>query len=178
MAAGSLYMTHYYYPGTEPMGNIMLLPEAEAFRLAAELAANHPETTSLYRFADFINYYPLRKAADAEVRRLFQALGGKPVLEHPYSFVLFESDYLKDWFGNGGTVRLPVTSIPEDQISFTYGDSCSNYQRRGAVDLIDRRTLLAEVAQFPGTLEDYAVHIQSTCRYIEVQVWSHIPEIL
>ena len=35
----------------------MNLPEEEAFRVAAELAASHPETTSFYRFADFRNYF-------------------------------------------------------------------------------------------------------------------------
>ena len=51
-----LYITHYYYPGTDPWKNIMLLPEDEAFRVAGELAATHPETTSFGRFADFGNY--------------------------------------------------------------------------------------------------------------------------
>ena len=29
-----LYITHYYYPGTDPWKNIMLLPEDGAFRVA------------------------------------------------------------------------------------------------------------------------------------------------
>ncbi len=27
-----LFITHYFYPGTDPWKNIMLLPEEEAFR--------------------------------------------------------------------------------------------------------------------------------------------------
>ena len=53
-----LYITHYYYPGTDPWKNIMLLPEDGAFRVAGKLAADHPEITSFGRFADFGNYYP------------------------------------------------------------------------------------------------------------------------
>ena len=34
----NLYITHYFYPGTDPWKNIMLLPEKEAFRKAEELA--------------------------------------------------------------------------------------------------------------------------------------------
>ena len=49
----NLYMTHYYYPGTDPWQNIMNLPEAEAFRVAEELAGAHPGTQSFGRFADF-----------------------------------------------------------------------------------------------------------------------------
>lgn len=47
-----LYIIHYYYPGTDPWKNIMDLPEKEAFRVAAELAAMHPDATSFGRFAD------------------------------------------------------------------------------------------------------------------------------
>ena len=41
-----LYIIHYYYPGTDPWKNIMNLPEKEAFRIAVELAAMHPDTAS------------------------------------------------------------------------------------------------------------------------------------
>ena len=71
-----LYITHYFYPGTDPWKNIMLLPEEEAFRKAEELANAHPDTTSFGRFADFVNYYPARKKADAFVREKFIQLGG------------------------------------------------------------------------------------------------------
>ena len=74
-----LYITHYFYPGTDPWKNIMLLPEEEAFRKAKELADAHPDTTSFGRFADFENYYPARKKADVFVREKFLKLGGKPV---------------------------------------------------------------------------------------------------
>ena len=69
-----LYITHYFYPGTDPWKNIMLLPEEEAFRKAKELADAHPDTTSFGRFADFENYYPARKKADAFVRERFISL--------------------------------------------------------------------------------------------------------
>ncbi len=34
-----LFITHYYYPGIDSWKNIMNLPEQEAFRIAAEIAA-------------------------------------------------------------------------------------------------------------------------------------------
>ncbi len=67
----SLYITHYYVKGTDPWKNIMLLPEKAAFQKAAELASAHKGMTSYGRFADFINYYPLRKAADKLLREQF-----------------------------------------------------------------------------------------------------------
>ena len=83
-----LFITHYYYPGTDPWKNIMLLPEEEAFRKAEELANTHQDITSFGRFADFANYYPVRKKADEFVREKFIELGGTPKLLHPYSFTL------------------------------------------------------------------------------------------
>ena len=93
-----LYITHYYYPGTDPWKNIMLLSEEEAFRVAGKLAKAHPNTASFGRFADFENYYPARKRADEFVRNEFVKMGGKPKLPHPYCFTLLECDYLREWF--------------------------------------------------------------------------------
>ena len=42
-----LCITHYYYPGTDPWKNIMLLSEDEAFLVAEKLAAAHPEITKI-----------------------------------------------------------------------------------------------------------------------------------
>ena len=42
-----LNIIHYYYPGTDPWKNIMALPEEEAFRIAAKLAAEHPFSFTL-----------------------------------------------------------------------------------------------------------------------------------
>ena len=169
-----LYLTHYYYPGTIPLGNLLLLPKNEAFSAAKALADAHPDTQIFFRFADFENYYALRMAADAYVREKFLALGGKPALAHPYSFVLFESDYLKEWFGAEYAVRIALDEIPEDQISFTLGDSCSRLDRFGEVVVWDKARLYADIEAFSGDLAAYAAHILDTCRYIEAQVWCEV----
>lgn len=53
----------------------MRLPKERAFQLAGKLAEEHPETAAFYRFADFENYYALRKAQDRELYERFLALG-------------------------------------------------------------------------------------------------------
>ena len=167
-------LTHYYYKDTEPLKNIMLLPEEEAFKKAAELAAEHPETKSFYRFADFVNYYPRRKAADEWLYNHFKALGGKPELKHPYSFVLFENAYLKEWFSNGESVKVLLSDIPEEQVSFTLGDSCAVYEREGDIALRTKKMLFEEINAFEGTVEEYAKFIEEKHYYIEVQVWCEL----
>lgn len=116
-----LSLTSYRHPDTAPFGNIMLLPEAEAYQTAAQLAAAHPGTTAFYRFADFANDYPRRKTSEEALRQQFIQLGGQPELLHPYSFVLMESRYWAQWFGNGPAVRVPVAALPAKRIYLKHG---------------------------------------------------------
>ncbi len=166
----SLYITHYYVQGTDPWKNIMLLPEETAFQKAAELASAHKGMTSYGRFADFKNYYPLRKAADKRVREQFICLGGKPQLEHPYSFVLGESDYLKTWFDEGGSLRLPLNEIPDELISFTLGDSCAKYSKDDSLEVLTKQMLIEILSTFDDSPEKLIQSI-APYGYVEAQLW-------
>ena len=168
MSIDLLYLTSYRHPDTGPFGNIMLLPEAEAYQKAAQLAAAHPETTAFYRFAD----YPRRKASEEALRQQFIQLGGQPELMHPYSFVLMESRYLAQWFGNGPAVRVPGAALPKEQLSFTLGDSMSTFARDGVHQVRTLEGLLDMINSHGGTLDDFLAHVETTWTYIEAQVWS------
>ena len=148
----------------------MLLPEKEAFQKASELASAHEGMTSYGRFADFENYYPLRKAADERVREQFVALGGKPQLEHPYSFVLGESDYLKTWFDEGDSLRIPLDEIPDEQISFTLGDSCAKLSRNDSLEVLTKQMLIDRLHTLDDSLERLVQSI-APYGYMEVQLW-------
>lgn len=165
-----LTLVNYCHPDCEPMMNIMRLPEAEAYAKARELADKHPETTAFYRFADFANYYPSRKAQDAYLYARFKELGGKPEEEHPLSFVVEGSDYLKDWFGGGIETRLALKDVEPCHISFTIGDSGAEFNRKGSVEVLTLEDLYGRIAECGGSFETF---IQSTGKhYVEVQLWS------
>jgi hypothetical protein len=169
-----LYITHYYFPGTDPWKNIMNLPEEEAFRVAAELAAAHPETTSFYRFADFVNYYPNRKRADEYVREAFIKLGGKPRLPHPYSFVLAESEYLREWFDSSDRITLRLSDIPDDLVSFTPGDSCAMIIHGSEPAVLTKEMLLKEIGACGGSVDTFLEKSLGKYRYVEVQLWDRV----
>ncbi len=169
-----LFITHYYFPGTDPWKNIMNLPEEEAFRVAAELAAGHPDTTSFYRFADFINYYPNRKRADEYVREAFIQLGGKPRLLHPYSFVLGTCEYLREWFDSNDRITLDLSYIPDDQVSFTPGDSCALITHGSEPVVLTKEMLLEEIGACGGSVDTFLQKLSGKYRYIEVQLWDRI----
>ena len=166
----SLYITHYYVKGTDPWKNIMLLPEEAAFQKAAELASAHKGMTSYGRFADFINYYPLRKAADKLLREQFICLGGKPQLEHPYSFVLGESDYLKTWFDEGDSLRIPLDEIPDELISFTPGDSCAILSRNDPLEVLTKQMFIERLHAFDDS-PDSLIRSIAPYGYVEAQLW-------
>lgn len=164
-----LILVNYCHPDCEPMMNIMRLPEAEAYAKACELAAQHPDTTAFYRFADFENYYPSRKEQDAFLYARFQELGGQPEEEHPLSFVVQGSDYLKEWFGGGIETRLALKDVEPCHISFTIGDSGYDFQQKKSVELLTVDDLYQRMAEY----EDFETFLKSTGRgYVEVQLWS------
>ena len=164
-------LVNYCHPDCQPMKNIVRLPKDEAFALAGQLAQAHPETTAFYRFADFINYYDLRVRQDAYLRRRFIALGGKPVEEHPLSFVLAKSDYLREWFGNGVVTRVYLKDIPAEAISFTMGDSGAVYQKTGGAEMLTKDELTKKMLAYPGELDAFLRELLQGRHYVEAQVW-------
>lgn len=170
-----LFITHYFYPGTDPWKNIMNLPEEKAFRVAAELADKHPGTTSFGRFADFVNYYPARKKADEYVRERFVKLGGRPKLMHPYSFVLGECEYLRKWFDTEDKLVLDLSEIPDDQISFTPGDSCALLIHGEDPAVLTKTMLLDGIRACDGSVEEYCKkNLGNIYAYVEVQLWDRM----
>ncbi len=166
-----LYIVHYYYPGTDPWKNIMNLSEKEAFRIAAELAGGHPDTTSFGRFADFENYYPQRKKADEYVREEFIRLGGKPELLHPYSFALSECEYLRKWFSEGEKLVLNLSDILEEQISFTIGDSCAQIINGMNPEVLTKEMLMKRIADCGNSVDTFLKSSLGKFAYVEVQLW-------
>ena len=164
-----LEVVNYCHPDCEPLKNIMRLPKEEAFVMARQMANAHPETTAFYRFADFINYYALREAQDRFLCEQFLELGGTPEEEHPLSFVIEGSDYLKEWFGVGKEVRISLNAIAEEHVSFTIGDSGALYQKNGTVELLTKTQLKNKIEAAGGV--DVLLETEGK-KYIEVQLWS------
>lgn len=164
-----LELVHYCHPDCEPLKNIMRLPREEAFAMARRMAETHPETTAFYRFADFDNYYALREAQDRYLYHRFLELGGKPEEEHPLSFVIEGSNYLKEWFGYGTEIRLPLRAIDSGDVSFTVGDSGAEYGKNGSVELHTKEELQKRIGQSGG----FEAFMQESGKYyVEVQLWS------
>lgn len=167
-----LYIVHYCHPNCSPFQNMMRLPQEKAFAKAAQLAADNPNTSAFYRFADFVNYYPLRLKTDEMLYKEFVMLGGTPKEKHPLYFALQGSEYLRTWFGNGPAVKIKLHDIPSESISFTYGDSCAGLEKTENLKIVTKETLLSQISNFNGTLDDFMSHIEKKYTYIEAQLWN------
>lgn len=166
-----LNIVNYCHPNCIPLKNIVRLPKEEAFSMAYEISSKN-RGQAFYRFADFVNYYPLRIETDNYLYNAFKSLGGKPKVEHPLSFVFQGSDYLFNWFDKGIITKIPLKDIPSEFISFTYGDSAAMLKRTGQVSLLTKDMLLDSIRQYQGTIDEYMHEIDATCHYIEVQLWN------
>lgn len=167
-----LCIINYCHPNCTPLKNLLRLPKVEAFAFAYEMAANNPETTAFYRFADFENYYSLRINQDNYLYDRFTSLGGKPKERHPISFVLQGSEFLNNWFGNGTITTIILKDIPSEYISFTLGDSGANYQRTGSVNMYTKEMLYDYIKEYNGTLDAFMKGVTEKYYYIEVQLWN------
>lgn len=171
MDTDELYIVNYCHRNCVPLKNIMRLPKEQAFALARELAEQNRNTASFYRFADFNNYYYRRLETDSLLYGRFTELGGKPEEPHPFSFVLQGSEFLDEWFDRGVVTQIPLNSIPEEQISFTFGDSMTVLREQGDLTLLTKKMLIEEVSSFGGTLEEFIARVNERYNYMEVQVW-------
>ena len=166
----NLVLVNYCHQDCVPLMNIMRLPKNEAFELAKKMADAHPNTTAFYRFADFENYYELRKKQDEYLYSRFVELGGSPEEKHPLSFVIGGSEYLAEWFGRGIETKIHLKEIEPCHISFTIGDSGAEFQKNHFVDLLTVKELNQRIAEHKGDFENF---LKETGRqYIEVQLWS------
>lgn len=170
-----LYLIHYFHPDCEPLKNIMRLPQEEAFRLAKEMAASHPEASAFFRFSDFENYYPRRMEADGILSAAFRDRGGRPTEKHPLSFALEGSDFLDHWFDRGKVLRLPLRCVPREQISFTLGDSLGMLERTGGFIFLTLDDLQERIAAHPGGAPGFLQDAKQQYRYIEAQLWDDAP---
>lgn len=171
MTADDLQLVNYCHRTCTPLRNIMRLPREQAFALAYEMAAQNRETTAFYRFADFEHYYPRRLETDALLHSRFIELGGRPAEKHPLSFVLQGSEYLDGWFDHGLVTRIPLSHIPAEAVSFTYGDSMAMLSKHGELNLLTKDMLLKDIATYEGTVEAFLAEVAKRCHYIEAQLW-------
>ena len=106
------------------------------------------------------------------MRNQFVALGGKPILAHPYSFTLMECEYLRKWFSNGEKLVLDLDSIPDDQVSFTIGDSCAQITNGTEPEVLTKEMLMKRIHDCGDSVNSFLEGSLGKFAYVEVQLWN------
>jgi hypothetical protein len=164
---------HYCHSECMPLNSITELPEKEAFEMAKIIGENNG--MSFYRFKDFINYYPRRIKTEKYFYDWFIKSGGKPKTKNPLYFVLEGSDFLFNWFDKGKIIKIPLSKINTKHISFTIGDSCSEYNKNNLKEPILKDELYDIINKFNGNINLMLENMnkQYEIKYIECQLWDN-----
>ena len=115
------YITHYNR--SEPFSTLTNLSKDEWWDATKDL--DESNSWGLSRFSD-LKYLEQRFDVERLLRKQFIAEGGRPVLQNPIFFFLRRNGGVEANIRNKA-YRVDLKDIPEDLISFTYGDSMLSF---------------------------------------------------
>ncbi len=183
------FLTHYFLQGSKPFLNISELDDHEWAELAQILKEKH-ESDETYNRRFGLGYRAVRLDAEKELRKRFEAKGGKPERQAPHYFCLGASAWWKG-FCQHDEIRIDLRGIDSSLISFTYPDSFTSmgvlkrfnipYESKpyhGQVfTLSEIKDVISEFG-LPGEgfQTDYkSYHKEELELYVEAQLWSDKP---
>lgn len=130
------------------------------------------------------NYIELRFALEKRLKEGFIAKGGKPKRNDPFYFTLGACEWMKSCYKNPGVVKIPLTNIKSEQVSFTYPDSMVSFQFfdepklakyrkacNGQVYLLNEMKELLNQYGVPSEDKSHSQEKHKYDKYVEVQVW-------
>ena len=107
-------------------------------------------------------------------RGKFIRLGGKPKLPNPYSFTLLECEYLREWFNSSDKIVIDLDDVPDDQVSFTLGDSCALIIHGNEPVVLTKKMLFEQIEACNGSVDTFLKESLGKYAYVEVQLWDNI----
>ncbi|NMH88490.1 hypothetical protein [Flavivirga algicola] len=171
------FLYHYYEIEQGPFLNITQnkLEEAKKIQNNISVGFNSKRPS---------NYVELRFALEKRLREGFIAKGGKPKSSSPSYFTLGKCEWMQSCYANPGVVKIPLTNIKPEQISFTYPDSMVSFQFydepklakyrkacNGQIYLLDEIQKLLNQYGIPSKDKWSSQENLKYDRYIEAQVW-------
>lgn len=167
----NIHLTNYCPNGCEPMKSIMHLSEEEAFVMAKKLSSQ-ADCSGFRRFGkDFSEYYPYRIKIENWLYKSFVNVGGKPEIKSPYYFVLEESQFFDNVFGNGIATKIRLSDIEPEHVSFTFGDSMTRFESNDTKPLL----MLSDLTELlkKQSVSQFLSSINEQYKIIEAQLWSN-----
>ena len=131
------------------------------------------------------NYVELRFDLEKRLKKLFVSKGGMPNRDDPFYFTLGECKWAESWYVNPGILKIRISDLKPEHISFTYPDSMVSFQFHDEPKLATYRKnangkvfLLNEIEDeiikmygMPSEDKWESEEAMKYDRYIEAQVW-------
>jgi len=172
------FLFHYYELNNGPFRNITEYGFEKAISIQNQISegfnSKRPD-----------NYIDLRFSLEKKIKEQFILKGGNPNRNDPFYFTLGECNWAKSWYVNPGVIKIPLTDLEADQISFTYPDSMISFQLYEEPKLVKYRKncngqvfLLSEISNLinkyglPTEEKSQTLESLKYDKYIEAQVWN------
>ncbi len=181
------YLLHVYRKGSVPFRTLSVLPEDEALQIMQRL---YVEGSVFWeRFKDPKSYLGFRKQVELTLRAGYTKKGGKPVDPHPIYLVVGSPRWMETvadpkTLETTEIIRIPLSVVSEDEVSFTYPDSMVSAlvaaeknpayfepEYHGQVFTLREMEKIIEEKGLPG--EGWETRMpKHYAHYIEAQVWN------
>jgi len=175
------YLYHYYEFKNGPFRNITEHGVEKALAIQSKISDGWNKKRPP-------NYIELRFGLEMRLKEQFISKGGKPTRDDPFYFTLGECEWAKSWYINPGVVKIPISDIKSEHLSFTYPDSMVSFQFYDEPKLAKYRKeangkvfLFNEIEE--ALIKVYGIPSEENCesheemkydRYIEAQVWDDV----
>ena len=82
-----------------------------------------------------------------------------------------DCEYLRKWFSNGEKIVISLEDIPDDQISFTIGDSCAQITNGIEPEVLTKEMLMKRIHDCGDSVNSFLEEALGRSAYVEVQLW-------
>lgn len=69
---------------------------------------------------------------------------------------------------------IDLEDVPDDQVSFTFGDSCAVMQHGTKPDVLTKYMLLDRINAYEGSVDSFLKESLGKYVYVEAQLWAQI----
>ena len=69
---------------------------------------------------------------------------------------------------------IDLEDVPDDQVSFTFGDSCAVMQHGTKPDVLTKDMLLDRINAYEGSVDSFLKESLGEYVYVEAQLWAQI----
>lgn len=118
------FATHYHLADRPPFLNLSDLDDAQLVTVLHDLGLTAGAARSERRFGP--RYMQLRRETERLMRERFIRRGGRPTRLSPNYFVLGESAWFRGLYRDAAEVRVELSDLPSEQVSFTLPDSITS----------------------------------------------------